>query len=96
MIRAFFVEIVFPALVFLLILSIAKSFLRGIRTAFEAGATRPRQSAQSAPPTVQAGGELRKDPVCGTYVSTAVSVSRNVNGQPVYFCSEECSRKYRG
>lgn len=93
MIRAFFVEIVFPALVFLLLLSIAKTFLRGIRTAFNAS-TRPM--TRPGGPPVQAGGELKKDPVCGTYVSTAVSISRIVKGQPVYFCSEECSRKFRG
>ena len=96
MIRAFFVEIVFPALVFLLLLSIAKSVLRGLRTAFEAGGNRPRQAARPSAPPVQAGGELKKDPVCGTYVSTAASISRTVKGAPVYFCSEECSRKYRG
>ena len=93
MIRAFFVEIVFPALVFLLILSIAKSLLRGVRTAFNAS-TRPM--SRPGAPTVQAGGELKKDPVCGTYVSTATSLSRTVKGEPVYFCSEECSRKFRG
>ena len=94
MIRAFFVEIVFPALVFLLILSIAKSFLRGVGTAFRASQQRP--GPESGPPPVQAGGELKKDPVCGTYVSTATSISRMVKGQQVYFCSDECSRKFKG
>jgi YHS domain-containing protein len=93
MIRAFFVEIVFPILVFLLVLSIAKSFLRGISQAFHSG---QRPAARRAePPPVQAGGELKKDPVCGTYVSTSGSLTRNVNGQPVYFCSEECRRKFK-
>jgi YHS domain-containing protein len=93
MIRAFFVEIVFPTLVFLLILSIVKSVLRAARGAFNAN-TRP--APRPGPPPVQAGGELKKDPVCGTYVSTATSLSRTVNGQAVYFCSEECSRKFKG
>lgn len=94
MIRAFFVELVFPALVFLLIISVIKSFFRGISTAYQAS-SRPQQAPQ-APPTVQAGGELKKDPVCGTYVSTATSLTRIVNGQPVYFCSEECRKKFKG
>ena len=94
MIRAFFVEIVLPALVFLLIISIAKTFFRGIATAFQAS-TRP-EARPAGPPPVQAGGELKKDPVCGTYVSTATSLSRNVNGQAVYFCSEECRKKFQG
>jgi len=40
--------------------------------------------------------ELKKDPVCGTYVSTAASVSRKVAGELVYFCSAECRDKYKG
>jgi YHS domain-containing protein len=41
-------------------------------------------------------GELKRDPVCGTYVSTATSVKRTVGGEVVHFCSEECREKYRG
>jgi len=92
MIRTFFVELVLPALVFVLILSIAKSFLRGISAAFQA---RPQPQGRPGPPPVQAGGELKKDPVCGTYVSTATSLHRMVKGQEIYFCSEDCLRKYR-
>jgi YHS domain-containing protein len=40
-------------------------------------------------------GELKRDPVCGTYVSTATSVKRSVDGEVVYFCSQACSEKYR-
>ncbi len=93
MIRAFFVEIVFPFLVFCLVLSIAKSFLRGLGAAFRQG---PRPAGRPDPPIVQSGGELKKDPVCGTYVSTSTSISKVVNGQPVYFCSDECRRKFSG
>lgn len=93
MIRAFFVEIVFPFLVFCLVLSIAKSFLRGLGAAFRQG---PRPTGRPDPPTVQSGGELKKDPVCGTYVSTSTSISKVVNGHAVYFCSDECRRKFTG
>ena len=41
-------------------------------------------------------GELKRDPVCGTYVSTAASVQKTVKGQVVHFCSEACSEKYKG
>lgn len=40
-------------------------------------------------------GELKRDPVCGTYVSTAVSVQKTVQGQVVHFCSAACSEKYK-
>ena len=39
-------------------------------------------------------GELKRDPVCGTYVSTASSVKRTIEGQVVHFCSTACSEKY--
>ncbi len=39
-------------------------------------------------------GELKRDPVCGTYVSTATSVKRTIGGEVVHFCSAECSEKY--
>jgi YHS domain-containing protein len=89
MIRAFFVEIVFPAIVFLLLISLAKSVLRALQAGFNAPS-----EARPEKPVVQAGGDLKKDPVCGTYVSTATSLSRVVGGQAVYFCSEECRKKF--
>jgi YHS domain-containing protein len=41
-------------------------------------------------------GELKRDPVCGTYVSSANSVKRTIGGQVVHFCSTECAGKYKG
>jgi len=89
MIRLFFRFIVLPVLLFYLVRAILRSIIEGFRSA-----TVP-QSRAKQPPAVRAGGELRKDPVCGTYVSTAASITRTVNGQVLYFCSKECSDKYR-
>jgi len=91
MFRYLIVDILFPLLVFALL----RSFLRGL---FQAGRD-VRHPVQSAPPPsspgVMMGGELKKDPVCGTYVSTGASVTRTVDGQVVHFCSQECRDKYR-
>jgi YHS domain-containing protein len=38
---------------------------------------------------------LKKDPVCGTYVSAATSLTRTVNGSVLHFCSKECRDKFR-
>jgi YHS domain-containing protein len=43
----------------------------------------------------QSGGELKKDPVCGTFVAVASSIKRNVDGEVVHFCSTTCRDKYR-
>jgi YHS domain-containing protein len=88
MIRTLFVEFLFPVLLFLIL----RSFLRGILTG--PASTRPQRREPSRP-TTQPGGELKKDPMCGTYVSTSASVTRTINGQVVHFCSKECSERYR-
>ena len=38
--------------------------------------------------------ELVKDPVCRTYVVRSRAVSREEAGEPRYFCSNECARRY--
>lgn len=86
MIRAFFVEFVFPILLFLVIRSLLGNFFSRYRN--------PSRSRPPAAPVVQAGGELKKDPVCGTYVSTSASFTRTVNGQVVHFCSKACGDRY--
>ena len=88
MLRFLILEIVLPLLIF--------SFIRSIlKTLFSSNSTRVQQQAPRAQPTVVAGGELKRDPVCGTYVSTSLSVTRKVNGELVHFCSAECRDKYK-
>lgn len=91
MIRFFFIRFLFP----ILLLFLLRSILRSIFTTFRTYNANPPQSRTSQPPTVTAGGELKKDPVCGTYVSTSTSVTRTVNGQVFHFCSAQCRDKYR-
>jgi YHS domain-containing protein len=88
MIRAFFVDFLLPILLLLL----ARSFLRGLFSGSQSGRSSDRPAAGA--PAVQSGGDLKRDPVCGTYVSTAVSVKRTVKGEVIHFCSVECRNKY--
>jgi len=88
MLRYFIVDILLPLLVFALL----RSFFRSL---FPARRDVSRQTPPPSQPDVVAGGELKKDPVCGTYVSTGASVTRTVNGQLLHFCSKECRDKYR-
>ena len=90
MIRLLFRFIVLPVLFLWLVRAILRSIVEGFRSAVAP------QSAAKQPPAVRSGGELKKDPVCGTYVSTTASITRTVNGEVFYFCSRECSDKYRG
>ena len=45
---------------------------------------------------VPAGGELKKDPVCGTFISTATAIQKKAGGETYYFCSAECRDKFKG
>jgi YHS domain-containing protein len=40
-------------------------------------------------------GELKREPVCGTFVSTAASVKKTAGGEVIHFCSEACRDKYK-
>jgi YHS domain-containing protein len=77
----------FRLLLLLLLFFLLRSVLRSIFAG-------PRPSDKPRTP-VPTGGELKKDPVCGTYVSTAVGISEKINGELIYFCSQACRDKYR-
>lgn len=51
---------------------------------------------QTPPPpaSMPLTGELKKDPVCGTYTAAASSIQETVAGRTFYFCSAECRDKF--
>ena len=53
------------------------------------------QSSSPGSAKVEPAGELKKDPVCGIFVSTAASVKETVRGEVVHFCSAACRDKYK-
>jgi YHS domain-containing protein len=89
MLRFLFLEVLLPILLFTLVRAAIRSIFQSVK-----GAATPPQPASQRSPVVQLGGELKKDPVCGIYVSTAVSITRNIGGELVHFCSKECRDKY--
>src|SRR5438128_2231337 len=89
MFRFIILEVLLPILLFTLLRAVVRSIFQGFKTA-TTPQTVPRESL-----TVQAGGELKKDPVCGTYVSPAVAITSTIGGRLVHFCSKECRDKYR-
>ncbi len=77
--------------VYFLLFLLLRSFLRNL---FGGSRAQVPRSRTPQPPPVPAGGELKKDPVCGTYVSTATSFTKTVHGEVLYFCSKECLDRY--
>ncbi|MCC7175531.1 MAG: hypothetical protein IT159_10075 [Bryobacterales bacterium] len=59
-----------------------------------AGPSKPRDSSPAAR-SAATGGELKRDPVCGTFVAPSASVKKTVRGEVLHFCSTACRDKYR-
>ena len=53
-------------------------------------------SAPGRPPAVPVSGELKRDPVCGTFVPVSTTYRKTVNGEQYHFCSAACRDKYAG
>jgi YHS domain-containing protein len=75
------------------------SFLRGVigvvTKAFSALLS-PAQEPSSRPAAanVPLTGELKRDPVCGTYIATTTSLKHTTGSETVYFCSTACRDKF--
>jgi YHS domain-containing protein len=87
MFRTFLVEFLLPIILFLLLRNMVRGFFSGSQSR--------RVVRQPEAPPAPLGGELKKDPVCGTYISAATAVQATVKGETVYFCSKECREKFR-
>ena len=40
--------------------------------------------------------EMVQDPVCKTYIPRREALKKTIDGEEVFFCSEECASKYQG
>lgn len=38
--------------------------------------------------------EMKKDPICGTYLPEKQAISLKQEGETYYFCSEDCRQKF--
>jgi len=99
MIRAL-IEILMTIAVAMLARAILSSIVRGIGRASSASFAPPSASAgnssgpqQRQTPT-SSGGDLFKDPVCGTYVAQSSALRRQSGNQVFYYCSEACREKH--
>lgn len=79
---------------------LARQIIAIIAASFKSGGFSSRSGAAGGPPPRAPGGgtigELKKDPVCGTFISTATAFQKSVHGETYYFCSTECRDKFKG
>ncbi len=80
-----------------LVISVVRSIIGIVMKGFS-DLFNPPPSAPRGPraPSVPIGGELKKDPVCGTFISTSTAIQKRVGGEIYYFCSSACRDKFVG
>jgi YHS domain-containing protein len=84
-----------------LVISVVRSIigivLKGFSDLFHPPEAGPANtSTPSSTPSVPMVGELKKDPVCGTFVSTSTAFQKRIGGETYYFCSDDCRDKFKG
>ncbi len=55
----------------------------------------PKRPPSSSVPPAGNGKELKKDPVCGTYIPEDTPYRLKHKGVPWYFCSEACMKTFQ-
>ncbi len=96
MFRAIF-YLLLAVVVITVLRSIIGIVLKGVAEAMKPGSTAQGSGARRTghpPGQVPLTGELKKDPVCGTYIAAATSIQEKVGGQTFHFCSPACRDKY--
>jgi uncharacterized protein len=88
MMRYFLIRFILPLIAFLVIRYLVKTMWGTYKTSVPA-------ANQGGDESVRMGGDLMKDPVCGTYVAANAAVTKIVNGRSLHFCSAACRDKYR-
>jgi YHS domain-containing protein len=85
-------RLIFYLVVGVIVLTLLRSVLEAIGKAFSGGPS--PQAAPAEPPRGQAPQSLKKDPVCGTFVSMATAMQKTKGGETYYFCSAACRDKF--
>ena len=71
-----------------IILTLLRSVLETIGKAFAGGPSEPEHRP------VQGAQSLKRDPVCGTFVSETTAIQKTKGGETYYFCSTACRDKF--
>ena len=83
---------IFRILLILFLIRIVLRFLGRLTGA----ASSPRPAPKRNQPATREGGQLVRDPNCGTYVAIGRAVRQGSGDHAVYFCSEACRNAWAG
>ena len=91
-----FFRIIFYLLITVFLITIVRGvigiILKGFSDLFRPNA--PAAPARGPARDLPLTGELKRDPVCGTFTPAATSIHEKVGGEIFYFCSTQCRDKY--
>jgi YHS domain-containing protein len=91
-------RIILYMVVAIFLISIVRGVIGVVMKGFADLVAPPRQRQTTAggpkPDSIPLSGELKKDPVCGTYTSAATALKQTFGKDTLYFCSPECRDKY--
>ena len=76
---------------YLLLRSLLAPIVQAVVAVLTTSQTPPQEAAQAPLPH---SGELKKDPVCGTFVASELAVQGKFKGEIVHFCSAKCRDEY--
>ncbi len=76
---------------YLLLRSLLAPIVQAVVAVLTSSQTPPQETAQAPLPHT---GELKKDPVCGTFVAAELAVQGKFKGEIVHFCSAKCRDEY--
>lgn len=77
---------IFRILLILFVIRLVVRFLSGVARGYNA----PRPAPKPNQPATREGGQLVRDPNCGTYVAVGRALREGSGGDAEYFCSETC------
>ena len=89
------VRLVLLVLVITVVRSVLGIILKGFSELFRTSnrAASGCSAARTPPRTI--ADELKKDPVCGTFIAASSSLHKTIAGETYYFCSAACRDKFR-
>ena len=87
-------RLIFYVVVGVIILTLLRSVLEAVGKFFSAGPSASPNPPSAGGPRGQEPQSLKKDPVCGTFVSAATAMQKSKGGETYYFCSAACRDKF--
>jgi YHS domain-containing protein len=89
------VRFILYTLLLIIVISIVKSVIGAVMKSFGDFAGRPDAlRGRGRQPGAQLGGDLHRDPICGTFVAESTAFQRRLGSQTFYYCSNTCREKH--